>query len=89
MDRVVHVIDLPPSSASTDGFDATANGLDAPLEALRQRLGIGLTFVPSVGEISRLKQLMMRQSRDSATGIAHARRPTAEEVATAQDRLSA
>jgi UDP-glucose 4-epimerase len=54
VDWVVHALGSPPPAASTDDFDSTARsifGLDVVLEALRQRPGVGLTFVSSGGAV--------------------------------------
>ena len=51
---VVHAVGCPPPAAETDHFDSTPGtvlGLDVLLEALRQRPGVGLTFVSSGGAV--------------------------------------
>ena len=54
IDWVVHAVGCPPPAASTDDFESTASailGLDTLLEALRDRPGVGLTFVSSGGAV--------------------------------------
>ena len=54
VDWVVHTVGCTPPGALTDDFDSTTMsvlGLDALMEALRNRPGVGLTFVSSGGAV--------------------------------------
>lgn len=54
VDWVVHAVGCTPPGALTDDFDSTALsvlGLDTLLEELRDRPGVGLTFVSSGGAV--------------------------------------
>jgi UDP-glucose 4-epimerase len=54
VDWVVHAVGCPPPAASTDDFDSSPMsvlGLDPLLESLRERPGVGLTFMSSGGAV--------------------------------------